>query len=144
MPSKEAANPHLREAQRAKILEGARNVFARKGTAATMADVAVAAGVSQGLAYRYFANKEEIFHELVEQTIRTDPAGLQHVDAIAGTPVERLAVLLSRLVEARRQHPEFFQLFDQVQNSEATPNDLRELIRRHSQTFHDVVRQLIV
>ncbi len=54
--------PH--ETQRANILEGARRVFARKGKAATMADVAEAAGVSQGLAYRYFASKQEIYREL--------------------------------------------------------------------------------
>jgi AcrR family transcriptional regulator len=30
-----------------------------------MAEVAVAAGVSQGLAYRYFANKDELFRALV-------------------------------------------------------------------------------
>lgn len=40
------------DAQRTNILEGARRAFARKGQAATMADVAQAAGVSQGLAYR--------------------------------------------------------------------------------------------
>src|SRR5262245_10565427 len=58
MPRTEEANQRVREAQRAKILDGATAAIARKGWAATMADVAAAAEVSQGLAYRYFANKE--------------------------------------------------------------------------------------
>src|SRR5229473_589037 len=52
MPRPEEANQRIREEQRAKILDGARKVFARKGLAATMADVAAEAVVSQGLAYR--------------------------------------------------------------------------------------------
>src|SRR6266487_4764236 len=61
-----------RETQRANILEAARRVFARKGKAATMADVAEAAGVSQGLAYRYFVSKEQIYRELVEQALEQE------------------------------------------------------------------------
>src|SRR6266487_1667787 len=61
-----------RETQRANILEAARRVFARKGKAATMADVAEAAGVSQGLAYRYFASKEQIYRELLDQVLSSD------------------------------------------------------------------------
>jgi AcrR family transcriptional regulator len=58
MPRTEEANQRIREAQRAKILEAAWNVFARHGLTATMADVAAAAEVSYGLVYRYFVNKE--------------------------------------------------------------------------------------
>lgn len=57
------------DAQRTNILEGARRAFARKGQAATMADVAQAAGVSQGLAYRYFASKEQLVNELVAHAL---------------------------------------------------------------------------
>src|SRR6266545_6125062 len=94
-----------RETQRANILEAARRVFARKGKAATMADVAGAAGVSQGLAYRYFASKEQIYRELVEQAL--EQASLvtsQPVQQLAATPGQRLALLITRLVEYRRDH----------------------------------------
>ncbi len=100
-----------RETQRANILEAARRVFARKGKAATMADVAQAAGVSQGLAYRYFAGKEQIYRELVEQAVQQ--AGLATAPPPAessATPGRRLALLITRLVEYRRDHLEVFQL----------------------------------
>jgi AcrR family transcriptional regulator len=138
------ANQRLREAQRAKILKSASKVFARLGRTATMADVASEAQVSQGLAYRYFASKEALFQTLVEQAMQTDPAELRSFLEMPGTPGERLALLVSRLVESRRERPEFYQLLDQVQSAETTPNDLRELIRKRGQTFLEVMRQLII
>ncbi len=70
MPRTAEANQRLREEQRAKILDGAMKVFAQKGSAATMAEIAAAAEVSQGLAYRYFANKEAIIHAVLEHVIQ--------------------------------------------------------------------------
>src|SRR5690348_18195834 len=110
MPRKEEANQHIRDAQRAKILVAAREVFARKGLAATMADVATAAGVSQGLAYRYFANKEELIRTLVEQSVQSgmESSEVQGEAPDQNTPGLRLSILVTRLVEARRAYPEFF------------------------------------
>ena len=69
MPRTPAANAHIREAQRARILESARSVFARKGMETTISDIAAEARISLGLAYRYFASKEAILFALVKQTI---------------------------------------------------------------------------
>ena len=138
------ANQRLREAQRAKILKSASRTFARLGRGATMADVAAEAAVSQGLAYRYFASKEALFQALIEEAISTNSAGLQSFLEMPGTPGERLALLVSHLWESRCEHPEFYQLLDQVQSDETTPTDLRELIRKRGQTFYDVMGQLIV
>ena len=143
MPRTEAANQRRRLAQREKILDAARKVFARKGMAATMGEIAAEASVSHGLAYHYFANKEALFHALVEQTLQTDPAGLQRVLEGPGTPWERLALLLAKLVSFRRENPEWYQILDQVERSETTPNDLRELMDRQGQLFFTVLRQLI-
>jgi AcrR family transcriptional regulator len=144
MPRTQAANQRIREEQRAKILDSARKVFARKGMAATMAEVAAAAEVSQGLAYRYFASKEALFHELVEQSVQSGIAGIQRIPKMLGTPGERLGFLVSMAWEGRRQHPEIYQLMYQVLDDEATSDSIRELIGRQGQTYQDVLRQLIV
>jgi len=109
-----------------------------------MAEVAAEAAVSHGLAYHYFANKEALFHALVEQILHTDPAGLRRVFEGSGTPGERLALLLTTLVTFRRESPEFYQILDQVERSQTTPDDLRELMDRQGQLFFTVLRQLIV
>ena len=109
-----------------------------------MADVAAEASVSQGLAYRYFASKEAIFHVLVEQAVQSGIAGIQRIPKMAGTPGERLGFLVSMAWEGRRLHPENYQLMYQVLDDEATSDDIRELISRQGQTYLEVLRQLIV
>jgi AcrR family transcriptional regulator len=144
MQTTDAIDKHPREKQRANILEGAKRVFARKGKAATMADVAQAAGVSQGLAYRYFASKEEIYRELVEQALEQASLVSPPVQKPAATPGERLALLITQLVDYRRDHPEFFQLLDQVLSSDKPRDDIAELIRQRRERFFSEFRQLIV
>jgi AcrR family transcriptional regulator len=145
MQPADAVEQRSRETQRANILEGARRVFARKGKAATMADVAEAAGVSQGLAYRYFASKQEIYRELVEQALeQASLATSPPVQELSATPGQRLALLITRLVEHRRDHLELFQLLDQVLSSGKPPDDVAEQIRRRRENFLAEFRQLIV
>jgi AcrR family transcriptional regulator len=145
MQRPDAVDKRSRETQRANILEGAKRAFARKGKAATMADVAEAAGVSQGLAYRYFASKEEIYRELVEQALeQASLVTAQPMHESAATPGQRLALLITRLVEIRRDHLEIFQLLDQVLSSDKAPDDVTEQIRRRRESFLGELRQLIV
>jgi AcrR family transcriptional regulator len=140
----EDARQRLREEQRTKILEAAKRVFARKGLAATMDDVAAEASVSHGLAYRYFANKEAIVRTLIEQALQAPSAGLQRIEEMPGTPGERLNFLVSAFVESRREHPQFYQLLGQVLHDEAMPNDFRAVVHRRGQVLQGVLRQLIV
>ena len=50
---------------RAKVLESAEAVFAARGTAASMDDIARAAGVGIGTLYRHFPTKEALFEAIV-------------------------------------------------------------------------------
>ena len=143
MPRTEEAKQRIREEQRANILEAAKRVFARKGLAATVDDVAGEAEVSHGLAYRYFANKEAIFSELVIQALQAPSASMQRILEMPGTPGERLTSLVSGLVESRH-YPESYQLLDQVLNSQTPPLDLREAVHRRGQELQAVLRQLII
>ena len=55
-------------AKRRQIVEGARAVFLAQGfDAASMSDIARAAGVSKGTLYVYFENKEQLFVAIVEE-----------------------------------------------------------------------------
>lgn len=143
MPWSEEAKQRLREEQRARILEAAKRVFARKGLVATMDDIAAEATVSHGLAYRYFVSKETLLSALIDQAFQATPITFQHVLDMPVTPGERLNRLVSELVESRR-HPEFYQLFDQMRNAKATPDELRELIHKRGQALRGVIRQLVV
>lgn len=144
IPRTEEANQRLREEQRARILDGAKKVFAQKGMAATMAEVAAAAEVSQGLAYRYFANKEALFNELLEQAIQAGIAAIPRILEMPGTPGERLAFLIERAWNGRREHPELYELMYQMLYDESAPDSIRTLVERQGQAFLDVTRTLII
>jgi AcrR family transcriptional regulator len=83
---------------RERILEAALELFAERGyEATTMRDVAREAGVSLGLAYRYFASKEEfalaLYMRLAEESEEWARDGLA-----GGTVVERFeAAMLAKL-----------------------------------------------
>jgi len=55
-------------AKRRQIVQGARSIFLQHGfDAASMNDIARAAGVSKGTLYVYFTNKEQLFEAIVHQ-----------------------------------------------------------------------------
>src|SRR5262244_236696 len=59
-------------AKRRQILDGARAVFLAQGfDAASMGEIARAAGVSKGTLYVYFENKEELFEAVVRTECQT-------------------------------------------------------------------------
>ncbi|MCL5068491.1 MAG: TetR/AcrR family transcriptional regulator, partial [Thaumarchaeota archaeon] len=142
-PRTEQANLLIREGQQRKILDAARKVFARKGGAATMAEVAAEADVSQGLAYRYFPSKEAILTTLVKQTAESGGGPALRIKEISGTPGKRLEILVSYIVEDRRERPEFYQFLYQVLADETMPDEFRRLVRRNGRVIQDTMRQLI-
>jgi AcrR family transcriptional regulator len=141
MPRTEEVNQLIREAQRAKILEAARKVFSHKGWSATMADIAAEAEVSQGLAYRYFSNKESIFNELAEHAIQTTQTALQRISMMPGTPWERISLLISKILENKQELLGFFQFF--YQNKDKS-NDLYKPFLNQKQSLQNVLKQLVI
>jgi AcrR family transcriptional regulator len=78
----------------AAILDAAAHVFSEQGTAANLADVAAAAGVSRATLYRYYPNREALLkalaaHALTELARRLNDAGLERATVKEG--IERLA-----------------------------------------------------
>jgi AcrR family transcriptional regulator len=144
LPRTEQANRQIREETKEKILAAAKEVFARKGKAAKMSDVASEAGVSPGLAYHYFPSKDAIFLALVRQSIRPTDELLAIVQRIPGTPRDRLTRILTAMLERRRKDPGFYQFFYQAMASDSLPADLRGQIRQHGLSMREIIRGLIV
>ncbi len=68
-------------AKRRQIIDGARAMFLAQGfDAASMNDIARAAGVSKGTLYVYFANKEQLFEAIVEQECDAQAEGIFDLD----------------------------------------------------------------
>ncbi len=76
------ALPDEESAKRRQIIAGARAVFLAQGfDAASMNDIARAAGVSKGTLYVYFRHKEQLFEAIVDQECEAQAEGIFDLDA---------------------------------------------------------------
>src|SRR5215467_9818493 len=81
MQIKEALEGLADNAKRQQIVDGARKIFLAQGfDAASMNDIARAAGVSKGTLYVYFANKEQLFAAIVEDECLAHAEGVFDLD----------------------------------------------------------------
>ena len=75
------ARPRGREALRAAVLESAADHFARRGTRASLREIAADAGVNLGLIHRHFGNKSDLLQAVLDEQRR---AGADVVDGLSG------------------------------------------------------------
>lgn len=92
--------PLRRDAQRNRelLLRAARELFAQRGLAVTLDDVAHHAGLGVGTAYRRFGSRDELIDALFEERMR-DMVTLADAALDDPDPWEGLVGLLERLVE---------------------------------------------
>ena len=165
IPRSAEENKRIREAQRASILAAAKSIFARKGWAMTIADIAAAANVSQGLIYHYFANKEAVICELLQQTLHSDADLSQRIMQAGDTPAQRLEALITSMLQSRHRQVNPLEIaaqaakgnamsgnsleimrriFANLKEDESDAKDLRELLLKRFQSIHDMMIQLII
>jgi AcrR family transcriptional regulator len=72
---------------RYQIKRAALKLFAKRGIDGTkMSTIASEAGISQGLSYRYFSSKDDIFTLLVQEAIEEAQAAVRNVHQLPGSP----------------------------------------------------------
>jgi len=99
------------EDRRNRILEAALKVFAAKGfKGATNKDIADAAGVTPGLIYWYFKNKEDLFFALFESRVAPGsfPLPLDHMKAF---PPEQVLPMLAHFALSRLDNQDTINIF---------------------------------
>lgn len=144
-PRTEESNQRIREEQRERILKAARMIFAHKGfTDTKMTDIAAAAGVSYGLAYHYFKDKEEIFTRLVEWALNGALGLMQQALEMPGTPWDRLHWFLSRSLQGVQEEPEAFMVVLQAFTNDMVPQEAREIAWKQTEASEKVFKQLII
>jgi TetR/AcrR family transcriptional regulator, repressor for uid operon len=92
-------NPDLHKRRRAEIIAAAENCFLKQGFHQTsMQNIAAASGVSMGLLYRYFANKEAIIEAAAQQD---QDATLSAINALPtdGEPTKHWVLLLTHMAK---------------------------------------------
>jgi AcrR family transcriptional regulator len=125
-------------------LKAAREVFAQRGSSATMADIADKAGVSQGLAYRYFASKEELFEVLFKQTMESAKEYDQIIKELPGTSSERVDEIITKLLEMRKEKPGYYQMMYQMLSDQGTPKEIKDTVTKRGIAFRKEMRKLLI
>jgi AcrR family transcriptional regulator len=144
MPRSAGQNAIIRDEARRQLLEAATAVFTRMGFAATrMSDIAAEAGVSHGLTYRYFPNKDAIYVAVVE-------IAMEGADQLIAAAVDRPEPAIARLreicqgmLEGARESPAFVLIMLQAASSGAIPEQARATLRRSSSSVESRLAALI-
>lgn len=134
----------LKGERRRALLRAARGVFARKGlSAAKMGDVATAAGISYGLVYHYFPQKESLFAAVVEDTIRAWNDFLSQARQQQGSPWDRLVYVCEQMVLGVHEQPEYLLLMVRAFTEDDAPRPVREALARYTQQIREQLAALI-
>ncbi|PLR66191.1 TetR/AcrR family transcriptional regulator [Bacillus sp. UMB0893] len=121
----------IREERREQIKQAAISVFARRGIEGTkMSMIAEEAGVSQGLFYRYFKSKEELFTTLVQELMDEARKEIEFIHLLPGTPFEQIRTLTENMLDEKHKHA--FMLIEHARKSEKVPEKVAMELEQHS------------
>jgi AcrR family transcriptional regulator len=101
------------------ILEAALRVVARKGMAgATMAEIALEAGIAKGTIYLYFRNREDLLDRASEFALSQLLAELEDVLAAKRPFAEQIRILVRKKFDFFQRHLEFFRVHMAIRQAE--------------------------
>jgi AcrR family transcriptional regulator len=134
----------IKDERREEIKQAALKVFAKKGMKGTkMSLIATEAGVSVGLAYRYFKSKEELFQILVQELLEHASEELDAVPFLSGTPLEQIQALTQSMLHEESRYA--FMFIHQVRKAEAVPEIVAQLLEQYSTSdFYDKLVSIFV
>jgi AcrR family transcriptional regulator len=142
-----ARNEQMRADRQERIRSAALELFAAKGLAATkIADIARAAGMSQGLLYHYFRTKEDIYVALVRHAFLGMEEAARGLERLAKPPRDKIALAITellRLTAADEDFAKYFLLTAQASLSTAIPAEAAALIRKHRAAPYDAIARIL-
>jgi AcrR family transcriptional regulator len=120
----------LRDERREQIKKAAIKVFARRGLVGTkMSMIAKEAGISQGLSYRYYSSKDELFIALVKDAMEETAKAFATLGLMQGSPSEKIREFTIRMLDASNRHS--FMLIQQVQTSDEVPDEAKDIVQQY-------------
>lgn len=145
MPRTEAANQQVRDERRRHILDVSVLVFARQGLAATkIADIATAGDMSQGLIYRYFTSKEQIYAAVLERAMQSMLRIGREALEREGPPLEKLHWLLQYVIDGLWSRSEYALVVQDMLMNQAMPQEIRAPAFEQAMAFQQIISRLIV
>jgi AcrR family transcriptional regulator len=104
----------LTKEQTDSILRSAAGEFASKGFAGTaVSSIAKKAGVSVGVIYKYYADKEALFNACVAKSLEALDETLDNTGN-SGTLEEKIDGLITQIQRVSKENPEYIRLYHQI------------------------------
>jgi TetR/AcrR family transcriptional regulator, regulator of autoinduction and epiphytic fitness len=120
----------LRDERREQIKKAALKVFAHRGLIGTkMSMIAKEAGISQGLSYRYYSSKEELFIALVKDAMEETAKAFATLGIMQGSSTERIREFTLKMLDASNRQS--FMLIQQVQTSDEVPDKAKDIVEQY-------------
>ncbi|MBN2417122.1 TetR/AcrR family transcriptional regulator [bacterium] len=147
MPRNPEQNEQMKEERRAAILDNALRLFAAKGLAATrIAEIAKAAGMSQGLLYHYYRSKEEVFTALIGNAFTIMNGAAAALEALPISAAEKIRRAVNELFTGleRSEHTGTYHLLIAAASaSEGIPAEARAIITRESRVPYEIMARIV-
>lgn len=121
----------IRDGRREQIKQAALKVFARRGYTGTKTSViAEEAGISEGLIYRYFQSKKELFTTIIQELMEEAKRELEQVPSLPGTPLEQIRNLTKNMMDENNMYA--FMLMERARTAEDVPEKVAQIFEQVS------------
>ncbi|MBA4601995.1 TetR/AcrR family transcriptional regulator [Thermoactinomyces mirandus] len=120
----------IRVERKQQIKQAALKVFAQEGFAGTKTSmIASNAGISEGLIYKYFRSKDELYSEIIEELIEHANNNFREINNLPGTPFEQIKVLTEGMLDRNNKYA--FMLILKAQRDKDIPGKSRQMLKQH-------------
>lgn len=121
----------IRDERREQIKQAALKMFARKGYTGTKTSmIAKEAGISEGLIYRYFNSKEELFTTLIQELMEEARRELEYVRYLPGNPFEQIRTLTKNMLDENNMYA--FMLMERARKADDVPEKVTQIFEQVS------------
>jgi AcrR family transcriptional regulator len=130
----------IRDERREQIKQAALKLFARHGYFGTKTSmIAAEAGISEGLIFRYFKSKDEVFTTLVQELIEEAKKETENLQYLSGSPFEQIKALTESMLNESSKYA--FMLILRARKTGEIPEEAARILEQHSE---DVVLDRLI
>lgn len=142
-------NEQMRDLSKQKIRSSALNQFSKKGLFATrIQDIAMDANISQGLLYRYYSSKDEIFIDLIDDALNKVNEASHYANSLDTSAKVKIMLALTeffKTIETSESFRQTCRLITQAMNSTAIPEKAQHILNEKRkvpyQVFAEIMKQ---
>jgi AcrR family transcriptional regulator len=121
----------IRDERTNQIKKAALKIFARYGYLGTKTNmIALEAGISEGLIYKYFRSKEELFTTLIQELMEEAKSELEGLYYLEGSPFDKIQTLTKNMIS--EENREAFVLIQRARKDEDVPEKINPIFKQYS------------